>query len=207
MSDEVNKAESIATIRSPGRPVGSKNKSTALKAAIDAHDPDAISNIVGKTVDAASRGEKWAIELIMDKTVREPERPRRHVRPAAHPFAGGSCARPRHILQATAAGQLSPGEAASLSAMVVDSQCEDHERHPVYLDTVRKLGEANDKQGLMQIKAPYPADVTPPNGPLSGPDIRVHRMPERCHGRPDRRGVRVHALAGRPVAVRIVRGA
>lgn len=98
MSDEVNKAESIATIRSPGRPVGSKNKSTALKAAIDAHDPDAISNIVGKTVDAASRGEKWAIELIMDKTVREPERPHRHVRPAAHPFAGGSCARPRQHL-------------------------------------------------------------------------------------------------------------
>jgi len=107
--------------------------------------------------DAAVRGEKWALQLVLDKLYASPKD--RVVQFELPPIRNpeGLALALDSILQATAAGQLSPSEAASLSAMVVDVNAKIMADVRVYLATVRKLGEANDKKALMQLKAPYPA--------------------------------------------------
>jgi hypothetical protein len=71
MSDELNTANQFPDPRD--RPVGSKNKATQLTEAMNSHNPEAISTIVGRVTDAAMRGERWAIELLFDKLYPVPE--------------------------------------------------------------------------------------------------------------------------------------
>jgi hypothetical protein len=108
------------------------------------------------------RGEQRAIQLVLDKLYASPkdravtfELPPIRT-PVDIPLALDA------IMQAASAGQLTPGEAASLSATVVDFNGKIMSDVYVYLRTVKKLIEADDKPALAALKAPYPSDVDAP---------------------------------------------
>jgi hypothetical protein len=95
----------------PGRKPGSKNRAAALADAIDAED---VKIIVAKAVDAAKKGERWAVETVLQYLYPMPKE--RTVSfdlppiqtPEDIPAALDS------VLQACSRGELTPAEAGSL---------------------------------------------------------------------------------------------
>jgi hypothetical protein len=137
-----------------GRPVGSKNKSKQLIDAIIAEDPDAPAEIAKVLIAAAKAAKPWAVEVVASRLWPAPkgrliEFDLPPVRtPEDIPMALDA------VLQAVAAGILTPDEGAALSSTVIDGAAKIMADVHVYLATVRKLAGAGDKS-LAKLQPPY----------------------------------------------------
>ena len=98
-----------------GKPAGTRSKSTQLLLSLMEGDASAITKAV---IDAAIGGDLMAAKIILDRLIPPAkERPINVDLPGTTDAAGVSAAQSA-ILQAAACGELLPGEAATLSAIV-----------------------------------------------------------------------------------------
>lgn len=98
-----------------GKPAGTRSKATQLLMALMEGDAE---NITKAVIDAAKGGDLMAAKIILDRLIPPAkERPVNVALPDTSTSAGVSAAQSA-ILQAVAGGDLMPGEAATLSAIV-----------------------------------------------------------------------------------------
>lgn len=98
-----------------GKPAGTRSKATQLLLALMEGDAD---NITKAVIDAAKGGDLMAAKIILDRLIPPAkERPVNVDLPDTSTSEGVSAAQSA-ILQAVAGGDLLPGEAATLSAIV-----------------------------------------------------------------------------------------
>jgi hypothetical protein len=98
-----------------GRPKGSKNRATLLALAAMEGELDAI---VKRIIDAAKGGDMAAARLVIDKLIPAAKENRLRIAlPAINDVAGCTGAQAK-VLQAVTAGDLLPGEAETLSALI-----------------------------------------------------------------------------------------
>jgi hypothetical protein len=93
-----------------GRPQGSRHKATL--AALAALEGD-LGAVTAKLVEKAKAGESWAVKLVMDKLV-----PNARDTPVRFKLEGGLTGAMESILQDTANGHLTPGEALTISQVI-----------------------------------------------------------------------------------------
>lgn len=98
-----------------GKPVGTRSKSTQLLLALMEGD---AANIAQAVIDAAKGGDLMAAKIILDRLVPPAKERPVYVDVPDTRTAEGVSAAQSAILQAVAGGNLLPGEAATLSAIV-----------------------------------------------------------------------------------------
>lgn len=98
-----------------GKPAGTRSKSTQLLLALMEGDACAIAKSV---IDAAKGGDLMAAKIILDRLIPPAKERPLHLDLPDTTTAEGVSEAQSAILQAVAAGELLPGEASTLSAIV-----------------------------------------------------------------------------------------
>ena len=98
-----------------GKPAGTRSKSTQLLLALM---QDGAQKITQAVIDAAQGGDLMAAKIILDRVMPPAKERPVHVELPDTSTSEGVAAAQNAILQAVAAGELLPGEASTLSAIV-----------------------------------------------------------------------------------------